>query len=64
MVSVVNPPELTERLEHAADALIADVRRRHAGQDLRCPLMIELERALKDLRKGRSYRGVPHRSSA
>ena len=39
--------ERKDRIEKAAIALIADVRARYPGEDLRCPFMIELDAALE-----------------
>ena len=44
-VPAVDETEL-DRLREAAKALIADVRARHPGEDLRCPHMIALDAAL------------------
>ena len=36
-------------LAEAAKNLLDDVRRRYQGEELRCPYMIELDKALKEL---------------
>ena len=41
-----------DALRAAAENLIADVRRRYPGEELRCPLMIALDAALTAHREG------------
>lgn len=41
-----------DALREAAAALIDDVRKRHPGEDLRCPHMIALDAALKGASDG------------
>lgn len=42
----VRVDEITPGVEAAARALLADVRRRYPGEDLRCPYMIALDNSL------------------
>jgi len=43
--------ERATRIEEAAKALLADVRRRYPGEELQCPLMQALDKALNDGRE-------------